>query len=286
MKVILAILLILLPGTELDKIAKENKAKKEAEDAYLAKNYKLASEKYQYLLDSLGAKDERARLNWANAQYHLKDTAAAMNNYRTVAENSNKIISSLARQQLGELNFEKKKYKEALTNYKQALKLNPGNNDARYNYELLKKIIKQQEQKQKNNQNKDQKNKDKDQKNKDQKNKNQQNKKKQNQDQKNKEQQNKNQQNKDQQQKDQQKQNNQQKKDGQKKDQQNANEQNQEKPKDRKPMPTPADKLKKMNISEEKAKMILEAMKNNEIQYIQQNKRKAKKKKDNSKPDW
>jgi len=41
-----------------------------------------------------------------------------------------------------------------------------------------------------------------------------------------------------------------------------------------------------MNISEEKAKMILEAMKNNEIQYIQQNRRKAKKKKDSSKPDW
>jgi Ca-activated chloride channel homolog len=41
-----------------------------------------------------------------------------------------------------------------------------------------------------------------------------------------------------------------------------------------------------MKISEEKAKMILEAMKNNEIQYIQQNKRKATQKKDSSKPDW
>jgi len=41
-----------------------------------------------------------------------------------------------------------------------------------------------------------------------------------------------------------------------------------------------------MNISEEKAKMILEAMKNNEIQYIQQNKRKAKNRKKSNKPDW
>jgi Ca-activated chloride channel family protein len=41
-----------------------------------------------------------------------------------------------------------------------------------------------------------------------------------------------------------------------------------------------------MNISPEKAQMILEALKNNEIQYVQQNKRKATKKKDSSKPDW
>jgi hypothetical protein len=41
-----------------------------------------------------------------------------------------------------------------------------------------------------------------------------------------------------------------------------------------------------MNISEEKARMILEAMKNNEIQYIQQQKRKATEQPDSGKPDW
>lgn len=46
------------------------------------------------------------------------------------------------------------------------------------------------------------------------------------------------------------------------------------------------EKLKEMKISKEKAEMILQAMKNNEIQYVQQNKRKAKKRKDRSKPDW
>lgn len=46
------------------------------------------------------------------------------------------------------------------------------------------------------------------------------------------------------------------------------------------------EKLQEMKISREKAEMILEAMKNNEIQYVQQNKRKAQKRKDRSKPDW
>ena len=47
-----------------------------------------------------------------------------------------------------------------------------------------------------------------------------------------------------------------------------------------------SEKLEELNLTEEKARMILEAMKNNEIQYIQQNKRKATKKPDSSKPDW
>lgn len=47
-----------------------------------------------------------------------------------------------------------------------------------------------------------------------------------------------------------------------------------------------SEKLEELNLTEEKARMILEAMKNNEIQYIQQNKRKPTKKSDSDKPDW
>ena len=61
-------------------------------------------------------------------------------------------------------------------------------------------------------------------------------------------------------------------------------EENDENPEDK--QPTTAEKLEEMNISEEKARMILEAMKNKEIQYKQQNKRKAKKPKKSGKPDW
>ena len=46
------------------------------------------------------------------------------------------------------------------------------------------------------------------------------------------------------------------------------------------------EKLKEMNIPLEKAQMILEAMKNNEIQYVQQKKRKATKPQKSNKPDW
>jgi hypothetical protein len=45
-------------------------------------------------------------------------------------------------------------------------------------------------------------------------------------------------------------------------------------------------KAKLPQMTQEKAEMILEAMKNQEKQYLQQNKRKATKQKDRTKPDW
>ena len=44
--------------------------------------------------------------------------------------------------------------------------------------------------------------------------------------------------------------------------------------------------LEQMKISEEKARMILEAMKNQEKQYLQQQKRKPTQSRDRNKPDW
>jgi cell division protein FtsN len=101
--------------------------------------------------------------------------------------------------------------------------------------------------------------------------------------QKQKDQQQKEQEKKDQQQKEQQ-QKEQEKKDQQQKEQQNPEQkENQDK---KKPNPELSEKLEQMKISEQKARMILEAMKNQEIQYLQQNKRKASKPKDKGKPDW
>lgn len=68
--------------------------------------------------------------------------------------------------------------------------------------------------------------------------------------------------------------------------QQQEGEEGEEKENEQKPAPSPSDKLKEINISEEKARMILEALKNSEIQYIQQNRRKPTKRKESDKPDW
>ncbi len=281
MKYFLVFLLVINPLSDLDKIARINKAKKEAEKAYLAENYALAKATYLYLKDSLGVEDESLLLNLANTQFLLNDTTNARSTYSALKESPNKVIRSIAQQQLGALEFQNKKYKEALNNYKSALKADPSNSDARYNYELLKKLIKEQEEQQEQ-----QKQQNKDQQNKDQQNKDQQNK--QNQEQEKKDQEKQDKQQEEQEKKDQEQEDQDEKdKDKQEQEEQKPEDQEQqEEEQESKPNPIDEDKLKEMKITEEKARLILEAMKNNEVQYIQQNKRKAKKKKDPNKPDW
>lgn len=286
MKILFSIVLLLIASgfNDLDKIAKVNKLKKEAREAYLAGNYQLAIDKCNYLLDSMKIDDDKIRLNLANAYYQSKDTAQAHNNYDNLITSKNNLVKSMAHQQLGVMQHDQQKYKEALQSFKNALKADYTNEDARYNYEMLKKLLKEQEDQQQDQQKQD--------KNKDKQDKNEQNEDQQKQE------------SEDQQEKDNEEKDNKEGEDQQKKDQQekeSEEEENQseeqkeqegkeqednEEENEPKEIPQSSDKMKDMKISEEKARMILEAMKNNEIQYFQQNRRKAKKRPDSSKPDW
>ncbi|MEQ8476391.1 tetratricopeptide repeat protein [Fulvivirga sp.] len=293
MKYIIGILLVVTAFGNIGDIAKVNSLKKKAKEAYTNGEYQVALQHYQFLVDSMNVVDDNIKLNMANAYYQLKDTTNAINNYSDLLASNNKTVRSVANQQTGIIKNKQKKYEEALDHFKEALKADPTNEDARYNYELLKKVLKEKEEQQKNqDQNDKDKNQDKDKENKD--NKDQQNKDQQKQDQnkedqekQNEEQQKEGQEDKDKQ--DEQQKKEEEKKEGEEKDKEqqkpeDAENKDQEKPTDQEP--SLSEKLKDMKISEEKAKMILEAMKNNEIQYIQQNKRKPTKKKDPDKPDW
>lgn len=318
MKYLISIVLLFTSITDpINKIAKSNALKKDAKAYYNNKEYGKAVNAYTQLLDSLGTADEDAQMNLANAAYFLafgdealgllkeaktnpqaldsgsvnsaseslKYASIAENNYDALANSSiNESIASNAFNQKGVMSYkqseiaeakDKKAFTEqALNNFKNAIKKNPSNESARYNYELLKKLIKQQEeQQQKEDQNQDQNQDQKDQEKKDQ---------------EKKDQEKQDQEKKDQEKQDQEKQENKDEKDpNQEKENPDEQDPNQEnKPEEQDPLEKLKEKLKEMNISPEKAQMILEALKNNEIQYVQQNKRKATKKKDSSKPDW
>ncbi len=217
MKYLAFVLIVMVGlGNEITRIARINALKKEAKEAYLSGDYQKAIENYQYLVDSFDVKDDMLMLNLSNAYYKINDSTNAVSSYESLLESPTREVRSIAYQQLGIIKSKSQKYKEALQDFKQSLKANSTNSDARYNYELLKKLIQEQEQEQQ---------------------------------------------------------------EGQEKEEETEEGKEQE-------MPSTMDKLKEMNISEEKARMILEAMKNNEIQYIQQNKRKAKNRKKSNKPDW
>ena len=291
------------------KIAKANKAKEEAEKAFRAGEYQKAIEHYSYLLDSLNYDNDAAVLNRAHSYFNLKDTLNAYEAYRTASMSANREIKSTAFNQLGNLSEQQKQNKEALEFYKEALKANPANSEARYNYELLKKKLEEQEKNKDQQQNKDQQNQDQnkeDQQNKDQQKKQDQNKNqedqnsedqqnkedqeksqegdesKEQQDKKNADQQDKSEEQKDGEQQDQKSQEDQQSADEQKQQEQEAKKEGEEE----QMKPSTKEKLEAMNVSEEKAKMILEALRNKEAQYLQQTRKKATKRQDSGKPDW
>ena len=273
------ILMLMLLVTDPGDIGKINSAKSDAKKAYLAGDFKTAIEKYTYLVDSIGVKEDEVMMNLANSYFHLNDTARAISSFQPLTMSQNPKLKSIANQQLGVLSNREGKFEEALNYFKQSLKANPANDDARFNYELIKKKL---EEKKKQEQDKKDKNKDqKEQQKKEEENKEEQEKKEKEQQQK--DQQKKDQQSKEQEEKEKKEQEEKEQKDKQEKDKEQKEKQEKEK---KDIPPSVKEKLKDMDMSEEKAKMILEAMKNQEIQYLQQNKRKASKQKDKSKPDW
>lgn len=285
MKGLVVIMMILAMTIDPGEIGKINSLKSQARDAYKKGDFKTAISKYRYLVDSLGVQEDEVRLNLANAYFQSNDTTSTATSYQPLTQSTNPKIRSIAHQQLGVLSNRQNKHEEALANFKQALKADPTNDDARYNYEMVKKKLEEQKKKEEEQKKNDPNQKEE---NKDKKDQNKEENKDQNKDQKQDQKEKQDQQNKDKKDQEQKEKKDQEQKEKEKKEQQQKDQEKEQKEnKDKKDLPpSVSEKLKQMEMSEEKAKMILEAMKNQEIQYLQQNKRKATKPKDKGKPDW
>lgn len=145
MKIALLILLSVLTTDPL-KIRKINQAKKEAREAFQSGDYQTAAEKFSYLIDSMKVKEDELILNRAHARFLLKDTANAMLDYQAALASTDKVIASKAGSQLGVIMNRQGKAEAALDYFKQALKADPANEMARYNYEMLKKALEKKRQ--------------------------------------------------------------------------------------------------------------------------------------------
>ena len=100
-------------------------------------------------------KDSRLHFNQANAQVKNGLLEEAEQNYKLALNNKKFKDRSKALQNLGNVKFLQKDYKNAIKNYRDALVEDPQNIDARYNYELAARMLqRQQEQKQQQQQNK------------------------------------------------------------------------------------------------------------------------------------
>ena len=246
------IIIILLNINNIDEI---NRLTKEAEIYFKNEEYGKSIANYKILIDSFDVTNEKIYLNLAHSHFLNNDTAKALENYTYATITDNNKIKSIALQQIGNINESRNKLEEALDFYKESIISDNNNIDSKFNYELVKKKIqKQKENKQENPKEKNNK-KDK----KEDKKENSENKK------------NDEKGNKDEQEKE------------KNEPQEDKNEQKNSENSDNESL---EEKLKKINMSKKKAEMILNALNNNEFQYIQQLKRKPNKKKDSTKPDW
>ena len=152
MKVLLLFILLNIISDDITKISRVNTLKRAGENALKNGDYETAISSFRLLTDSLGMTEDPIYLNMANAYFHQNDTTNAQQFYSKVMSSPNPKLRSLAYQQMGIIHKQKNKMNEAITAFKTALKANPGNEDARYNYELLKKILDEQEQQQDNDQ--------------------------------------------------------------------------------------------------------------------------------------
>ena len=246
------IILILLNINNIDEI---NRLTKEAEIYFKNEEYDKSIANYKILIDSFDVTNEKIYLNLAHSHFLSNDTAKALENYTYATITDNNKIKSIALQQIGNINESRNKLEEALDFYKESIISDNNNIDSKFNYELVKKKI--QEQKENKQEKPDEKNNKEDKK--EDKKENSENKK------------NDEKGNKDEQEKE------------KNEPQEDKNEQKNSKNSDNESL---EEKLKKINMSKKKAEMILNALNNNEFQYIQQLKRKPNKKKDSTKPDW
>jgi hypothetical protein len=140
--------IIALALIDPSRIARVNSAKSEARKAYVDGDYKKAVSLYKYLTDTLNVEEDEVMINLANSYFQVKDTANAISTYQSLTASPKGHIRSKAQQQLGILNHLQGKFDEALANFKEAIKADNTNVDAKYNYEMLKKKLDEEKKKQ------------------------------------------------------------------------------------------------------------------------------------------
>ncbi|MCU0341178.1 MAG: hypothetical protein MUE30_14965 [Spirosomaceae bacterium] len=135
---LISLLLWVWDNRSFDSISRGNRAKLEAQQAYLDKNYQSAAEHYRNVLNASLFVEPEARLNLAHAHLQLKQLPQARRYYSQLIRVNNKRLSSQAYNQLGVISAFERDTIAALDFFKKSLRQDTENQVARFNFELLK----------------------------------------------------------------------------------------------------------------------------------------------------
>jgi len=115
---------------------------KKGNELYSEKKYDQALTKYQDALLS-SPENERIQFNVANTLYWKKNYEEALEEYRKVVGTQELDLEQHSYFNLGNTLYRMGKLPESILAYQQALKLDPGDMDAKYNLEFVRRKLKQ-----------------------------------------------------------------------------------------------------------------------------------------------
>ncbi len=139
----LVLLFSFSPWDSLQRIALRNQYARQAQEAYAQKNYLEAAVLYEKVREQdQGSPAPTIQLNLAHSYFHLQDYSRASPLYRALLKRAiDKAMVSGVATQLAVIEAAEGNYKKALALSKQALTADEENQAARYNYELIQKFI-------------------------------------------------------------------------------------------------------------------------------------------------
>ena len=143
MKTLWLLLFLFLGIGDLRNIAERNTRNQQAATAFAQGDYATAVKHFEFLVNELGEQDPRLLLNLAHAYRKNNQLDKAQKAYEKCLKNPNAWLRSIAWEQLGTLQAKLPDYRKALTFYKRALVADASNEQARYNYEMLKKYLRE-----------------------------------------------------------------------------------------------------------------------------------------------
>lgn len=141
MKALWLIVFLSLGIGGFQKIAERNEHNQLAAEAFRKGNYAEAVKNYEFLVYEIKDTEPRLLLNLAHAYRKNNQPEKAQKAYEKCLKNPDARLRSVAWEQLGTLQAKIPDYQKALTFFKRALVANPQNEQARYNYEMLKKYL-------------------------------------------------------------------------------------------------------------------------------------------------
>ena len=115
--------------------------------AYEEGHYDEARIYYEHVLKNR-KKDNGAQFGLGVTAYQQKDMETAARALNNAMNSNDKSLASKAMYNLGNMFRDQQKMEESLALYRKAIELDPTDEDAKVNYELLKQVLQQQEQQQ------------------------------------------------------------------------------------------------------------------------------------------